>query len=462
VGAIRIPAEICEKVQAHFSRGGEQYAFLHARVCTSSDGPVFLVRDATLVPEEQVVVGPRGRELDADFLLDIINDAVRSGLALVEAHNHGGLRPRFSPLDKDELSAFVPYVLDSLPGRPYAATVWGQEAVYGEWYAAGGRSGEPRSITSVGSHLVQLISRHDDVTPLPTTFNRQLPWFSERGQRRLSRIRVGIVGLGGTGSHVGINLTYLGVRDFVLVDPDTSDPTSMNRLVTAAAADVGTPKVLIARRAIKSIAPEATVAAFVGPVQDADGLDTLKGVDVLFGCVDNDGARLILNELSLAYGIPYLDLGIGIDAEAGTVRGAGGRVAVVLPGGPCLLCMGEIDLEEAAYVLSSPEQQVAARAFGYVRGVPNRAPAVVSLNGAIAAAALNEFAVYFSALRPPHPLTVLDLLGVGRPLPAQWLTPSRVTRDSGCIHCATAWAGDASGIERYGIPARRIVSTFES
>jgi molybdopterin/thiamine biosynthesis adenylyltransferase len=263
---------------------------------------------------------------------------------------------------------------------------------------------------------------------------------------------VGIVGLGGIGSHVAINLTYLGARDFVLVDPDTTDPTSMNRLVTAAAADVGTPKVLIARRAINTIAPEATVGAFVGTVQDADGLDALKGVDVLFGCVDNDGARLILNELSLAYGVPYFDLGTGIDAEAGTIQEAGGRVAVVLPGGPCLLCMDEIDLEEAAYVLSSPEQQVAARAFGYVRGVPDRAPAVVSLNGAIAAAAVNELAVCLSALRPPHPLTVLDLLGVGRPLPAQWLTPSRVVRESGCTHCATAWAGDASGIERYGAP----------
>src|SRR5205823_1913227 len=113
------------------------------------------------------------------------------------------------------------------------------------------------------------------------------------GQRELGRIRAGVVGVGGTGSHVVQQLTFLGVRDFVIVEHDVADRTGMNRLVTAAAADVDTPKGILARRAILAIAPEASVEWVEDPLPTREAMDALKGVDVLFGCVDNDGARLV-------------------------------------------------------------------------------------------------------------------------------------------------------------------------
>src|SRR5205823_2917456 len=99
-------------------------------------------------------------------------------------------------------------------------------------------------------------------------------------------------------------------------------------------------------------------------------------------------------------------------AGAGQVESMGGRVAIVLPGGPCLLCMDEIDRHEAAFVLSSPAHQAFQRAQGYVRGMEVPAPAVVSLNAAIAAAAATEFAVYVSGLRPVQLYVELDVLGL--------------------------------------------------
>jgi molybdopterin/thiamine biosynthesis adenylyltransferase len=204
-----------------------------------------------------------------------------------------------------------------------------------------------------------------------------------------------------------------------------------------------------ARRLIKSIAPQAQVSLVHAQVQSAVALDRLKGTDVLFGCVDNDGARLILNELALAYGIPYWDLAVGIDAGHGRVSSAGGRVAAVLPGGPCLQCMGEIDPPEATFFLGSPEEQRIQLERGYVRGLNVRAPAVVSLNAAIAAIAVNEFAVYVSGLRPVQPYSELDLLGVGRATKGQWLTPRQVDRRSGCVQCTLAGIGDAASVNRY-------------
>lgn len=222
----------------------------------------------------------------------------------------------------------------------------------------------------------------------------------------------------------------------------------MNRLVTAMAADVGTYKVVLARRLLKSVAPDATVQVIQKNLRTPDALDALKGVDVLFGCVDNDGARVILNELALAYHIPYFDVAVGIDAEDGRVKAAGHRLAVVLPGGPCLYCMNQIDKDEARYWLSTDEQRDFMRRQGYVKGMDARAPSVAALNAAASAAAVNELSIFISGLRPVHTLSELDLLGVGRAVKSQWLTPVRVVKKAGCPACEVSGKGDKAEIDR--------------
>jgi molybdopterin-synthase adenylyltransferase len=449
---IRIPEKIWASIQAHlFSKAGEHFAFMLARWTYSDGKPVFMVRDVILVPDEQVKITRYGWELTTEGIVSVINAAVRAGDALVEIHNHGGIKPRFSTTDRDGLKDFPAYVLDSLQGRPYGATVWGDSTVYGEFFMPSGETGIVRGITVLGDRLRQIVSRSDDTEPIETTFDRQLPWFTPEGQRMLSRFKVVIGGAGGTGSPLIQNLVYLGVRDFVLVEYDDADDTNMNRLVTATAADIGTPKAILARRLIKSVAPGAKVTIINAKVQSAEALDALRGADIMFGCFDNDAPRLILNELALAYGIPYFDLGSGIEAEHGKVESAGGRVAVVVPGGPCLVCMGQINTEEARFFLSTPEQQAFQIERGYVRGMKVKAPSVVSINAAVAAAAVNEFAIFVSGLRPVNTYTEIDLLGVGRPLRSQWMTPNRVEAKPGCVQCMIAGTGDDAGIDRYGI-----------
>jgi hypothetical protein len=196
-----------------------------------------------------------------------LNAAVKANLSLIEAHNHGGTRPRFSPTDRHGLQEFVPYALDSLPDRPYGATVWGDRTIHGEFFLRDGTRGSVRSITVVGKRFQQVVSRDDDDKPIAPRFSRQLPWFTDSGQQLLGRTRVGIVGVGGTGSHIVQQLAYLGIRDFVLIDEDEADETSMNRLVTATAADLHTPKGILARRLIKGVAPSAHVTSLTSKLQ---------------------------------------------------------------------------------------------------------------------------------------------------------------------------------------------------
>lgn len=111
--------------------------------------------------------------------------------------------------------------------------------------------------------------------------------------------------------------------------------------------------------------------------------------------------------------------------------------------------MGQIDPAEAAFFLASPSQRAEQVARGYVAGMGIPTPAVVSVNAAVSATAINEFSIALSGARAVNPYTELDMLGIGRPLRSQWLYPGRVDRQPSCVICATANLGDKVGIERY-------------
>ena len=136
--------------------------------------------------------------------------------------------------------------------------------------------------------------------------------------------------------------------------------------------------------------------------------------------------------------------------EGGGIREAGARIVVIRPGDPCLLCYGEIDLAEARAALASPNERARDRARGYVTGLDVPAPSVISLNGAAASATVSELSAWISGLRTPVLYQDLDLLGCGRSLPGQWLTPrpAEAPRE-GCVHCGLAGVGDQANLIRY-------------
>ena len=51
-------------------------------------------------------------------------------------------------------------------------------------------------------------------------YSRHAGLFGVEGQERVARTTVGIIGLGGLGSHVLQQLAYLGVSNFLIVDGD--------------------------------------------------------------------------------------------------------------------------------------------------------------------------------------------------------------------------------------------------
>lgn len=451
---IVIPRALWEEARKHLFRSrDEHFGFFFAGVGRA--GPAFrlALREFIPVQYEHLETDPRvPRQIKLDFLLDIINRAKQADAAIVEAHTHPLSRGEveFSFFDKEEIPSFANYVLGSIPSRPYIATVWGTDTVAAWVFPPDERPFRVREVSVLGANLTKV--RQDaspkDGNPLGPArrFSRQVLAFGETGQSRIAETRVAVVGLGGLGSHVAQQLAYLGVREFVLIDPDRVEETNLNRLIGARPKDVGKPKVEVAKREIEDIAGKKTVEVvpLCKDLRTKDALDAVIGTDVVFGCVDNDGPRLILNEVSRAYMLPYIDTATGIEAKDNRVGQAGGRVIFVHPEGPCLNCLGEIDIQEARDYLATSAEREQSRRLGYVADMDN--PSVVSLNGVTASIAVTEFMTWVTGIRPARAYSTYYAMDRMEPTPA---SVRQVERDPECYTCSLNGIGDHVELSRY-------------
>lgn len=237
-------------------------------------------------------------------------------------------------------------------------------------------------------------------------YDRQLRLFGESGQKKIRECCAAIVGAGGLGSHLVQQLAFLGVSKFAVIDPDEIKETDLNRLIGSRPDDIkgGVKKVDVAKRLIHSIEPSADVAVIPKELIDEVSFSAIKIASHVFGCVDNDGARLVLNELCTAFEIPYFDLASDTDSRSGPVYG--GRVFVNVDNSGCLFCHGLIDPAQASADLMSPETRKDEIAiYGVLKESLDRTgPSVVSINGIIASLAVTEFMVMIVGLRPPNRL----------------------------------------------------------
>ncbi len=282
-------------------------------------------------------------------------------------------------------------------------------------------------------------------------FSRQILAFGEEGQRRIAGAKVGIVGLGGIGSSLAQMLAYLGVKEFLLVDDDIVEESNLNRLIGASAEDAKnrTAKVVVAKRLINSIEPQAQAKELFNNLRSDEAIDCLCEIpEIIFGCVDNDGTRLILTELAAAYNKTLIDSGTEIINNP-EFQEFGGRVIVARPGDFCLLCAGQIDSEVARQELESEREKAYRQILGYGLGEKVPEPAVISLNGIIAGLAATEFLMLVTGLRTPNrKVTYKGMRGVFR--------ESLDTKRNDCVVCnSLVGRREQADIKRYirrGLP----------
>lgn len=327
-------------------------------------GDHWVVADVVLPPPEayshrdEVSAG-----LNSSYLVEIANRARKEKLGVVLVHTHPRAlgSPCFSIVDDEGELQLAEYFERRVPEARHLAMVVGPQGCRARRLGAG----EEISVWDVGQ-----VARPLFHPALPTiahgAHDRQVRAFGAAGQAVIKRLRVGVVGVGGTGSVTLQQLAHLGVSHFVLIDPDDVELSNLNRLVGAGPADIDLPKVELAKRQILIVNPDAQVNAVRRDVVDADVAPQLLGLDFLFLCTDSHASRAVVGQIAYQYLIPCIDMGVSITVRATEITHVTGRVQMLAPDLPCLLCTRALDSEQIRREMLTPEQRAADP---YVQGV---------------------------------------------------------------------------------------------
>jgi len=186
-------------------------------------------------------------------------------------------------------------------------------------------------------------------------------FLGEYSQEIIERATIGIVGLGGGGSHIAQQAAHIGFQHYALYDPQTAEDTNLNRLVGATVRDIGREKLKIARKVIRGLQPGAKIISVRERWQSKP--EPLMACDIVFGCVDSFQDRDELETFCRRHLILYIDIGMDIHQVDGEPPRMAGQVILSVPGHACMKCLGFITAEKLAkeaqaYGAAGPRPQV--------------------------------------------------------------------------------------------------------
>jgi len=356
-------------------------------------GEVLLARHLVEMPPEGYLIRRDDQlRLDPIALNRIIRPARDGGFSVITAHTHPGTtHPWFSDADDHGDARLMPSLFHQMAG-PHGSVV-----IAGDTGLATGRiwseGGEKREL---GIRIIGRTLRFPPHTSAPADgvawFDRQRLALGHAGQAALRDLHVAVVGMGGTGSVVFLQLAHLGIRRITVIDGDRVGASNVSRILGATADDAErTWKVDVAARYAERLGIGTEVNCLRGHLGQDVSPAEVEGCDLVLSCVDRHLPRALLNRLSYDKAVPVIDMGSAfrVNSEGKVVAGAG-RVVVVGPGRPCLACWGHIDPNRMRIESLSETDRAREVADGYIDGAEVAQPSVVAFNTAIGGAAVVE------------------------------------------------------------------------
>lgn len=375
----------------------ETAGFLLAGFARGADALTLLGRTLRWVAEERYLVRTATRlTIPSAGFVPSLAAAAKDKSVPVFVHSHPGGDPTPSARDaKVDRQLRGPALIRSRQPFYVSLIVGGtrrKPRFTGIVYGPEGKIAELERIRVIGKRI-HIIGAADHAASTINfdAFDRQIRAFGKDGQRLIARLRVGVVGAGGTGSAVFEQLVRLGVREIVVIDDDTLSNTNLTRIHESARSQCGELKVNVAKQAAERIGLGADVRAVEGRISDKAIARELKHCDVVFGCTDDETGRQQLSKLALWYLIPVFDMGFLLDpTPKGGIAGLYGRVTTVVPGAACLVCR-DYATPDGLHAESLPPEEREARAQeGYVPGLRERDPSVGAFTTMVATFAINE------------------------------------------------------------------------
>ena len=319
----------------------------------------------------------------ASFLPSYLSRAVRlavmakKGLAFMHSHPSPGWQAMSDPDVVAERDVIAPPA--GATKMPLVGLTLGTDGYWSARFWIKSSSTMQRSwctkVRVVGESKYRLYY-YDELAPRPKrrkVLRRTYDTWGPSAQDNISRLHVGIVGLGSVGGIVAEAVARIGIRDITLVDHDVVEEHNLDRLLFASEKDIGQPKVEVAKEVVQShaTAENPNIQAIPLPIHQEFAYSAILDCDVIFSCVDRPVARDVLNYVCQAHVIPVIDGGVAIESnfENQSFTSAHWRAHLCTPLHKCLRCLGqystgmvitELDgsLDDPSYVHNLPDHEL--------------------------------------------------------------------------------------------------------
>ncbi|PPF54643.1 hypothetical protein C5C13_13550 [Clavibacter michiganensis] len=348
------------------------------------------------VPEEAYEIRTdRSLQITSDGYVHALKIARQKGLVAVWVHSHpgDGAIPRPSVHDRRVNAALEELFADRTETGQYGYLIVSHSA--GTLTFTGALTGVVDTpitqLSAVGERWIFHPSYDADTGSDLGLFDRNIRAFGAGIQTTISTLSIAIVGAGGTGSATAEQLVRLGVRSFILIDPDTLSASNTTRVYGSTPADVGRAKVDVLGDHLERLATGVRTIRVKGTILTEANARLLTAADMVFGCTDDNAGRIRLSRLAYYHLIPVIDCGVQIPSdEAGTITGIFARVTTLHPGAGCLVCRDRIDFALAEAETRAAADQQKLEREGYAPALPGVEPAVVTFTTLVAATATSE------------------------------------------------------------------------
>jgi len=174
-------------------------------------------------------------------------------------------------------------------------------------------------------------------TPLrPDQFDRyrrhlSLPELGLEGQQRLLSGSVLLIGAGGLGCPAAQYLAAAGVGRIGLIDDDVVASSNLQRQILYTTADVGRPKVEVAKERLSALNPDVRLDTYQVRLDSSNALELFAEYDIIVDGTDNFPTRYLTNDACVLLGKPNVH---------GSIFRFEGQASVFdASKGPCYRCL---------------------------------------------------------------------------------------------------------------------------
>ena len=279
--------------------------------------------DEVILPASGDRILHRNASFQPGYLARSVRIALREEAGLVFMHSHPS--PGWQGMSAADVKAerdVVAYPA-AATGLPLLGLTIGSDGYWSGrfWRRANGKMEQLdcEAVRVVGPQAYSLYfdDRHLQPPPRKEILRRTFDTWGREAQNTISRLRIGIVGLGSVGCVVTEALARIGVTRFTLIDPDKVEEHNLDRLLYGTVRDIGKYKVDLAARMVKRHATADSVQIVKLPVSIHDKAAYMAALDcdLLFSCVDRPIPRDVLNYLANAHLIPVIDGGVAIEID---------------------------------------------------------------------------------------------------------------------------------------------------